>query len=77
MLTRAHASPFLALAQDAHTLGNLLRYGADPDAADYDGRSALMIAAAEDAKDCIRELLEVSKQLARACLYSGLPLIGG
>ena len=48
----------LAWRADARSLGNLLRYGASPDAADYDGRTALMIAAAENATECAQQLLE-------------------
>lgn len=47
-----------AFGADTKLLGSLLRHGADPNAADYDGRTALHLASAEGILPCVQLLLE-------------------
>ena len=45
---------------DTTRIASLVNQGRDPNVADYDGRTALMLAASEGRADCVRWLLAAS-----------------
>ena len=71
-----HAQEFLYCASrgDTSRLRTFLNQGFDPDAADYDGRTALMLACVKGFREAVQLLLEAGAAVNAQDAFGGTPM---